>query len=125
MAHLVGRGPWKRRKLPSVAKTRGSQTSYPSSLPLMLICGRFIHQRAIISLRSTASHRWIRCSSLRGAANRRSVRILEPGHAEIKRMFVNGHARGFGLGRRLLVALEDAARRQGITRLSLETGIRI
>jgi len=53
-----------------------------------------------------------------------AFRVLEPGHAEIKRMFVSGQARGFGLGRRLLMALEDAAKRQGITRLSLETGIR-
>jgi len=53
-----------------------------------------------------------------------AFRVLEPGHAEIKRLFVSGQARGFGLGRRLLAALEDAARRQGITRLSLETGIR-
>jgi putative acetyltransferase len=53
-----------------------------------------------------------------------AFRVFEPGHAEIKRMFVSDQARGFGLGRRLLVALEDAARRQGITRLSLETGIR-
>jgi putative acetyltransferase len=53
-----------------------------------------------------------------------AFRVLEPGQAEIKRLFVSVRARGFGLGRRLLVALEDAAKHQGITRLSLETGIR-
>jgi putative acetyltransferase len=53
-----------------------------------------------------------------------AFRVLEPGHAEIKRMFVSDQVRGCGLGRQLVVALENAARRQGITRLSLETGIR-
>jgi len=53
-----------------------------------------------------------------------AFRIIAPGHAEMKRMFVRVEARGAGLGRRLLEALEDAARRQHIGRISLETGIR-
>ena len=53
-----------------------------------------------------------------------AFRIIAPGHAEIKRMFVRVEARGVGLGRRLLQALEDAARQQNIDRISLETGIR-
>lgn len=52
-----------------------------------------------------------------------AFRVLEPGHAEMKRMFVPETARGLGLGRRLLLALEDAARRRGVVRLSLETGV--
>lgn len=52
-----------------------------------------------------------------------AFRIVAPGHAEMKRLFVRADARGHGLGRRLLEALEEAARRQGITRISLETGI--
>ena len=53
-----------------------------------------------------------------------AFRVIEPGHAEIKRLFVSAKARGCGLGRQLVVALENAARCQEITRLSLETGIR-
>ena len=53
-----------------------------------------------------------------------AFRIVAPGHAEIKRMFVRSEARGTGLGRRLLVALEHAARQKHISRISLETGIK-
>lgn len=53
-----------------------------------------------------------------------AFRIIAPGHAEMKRMFVRAEARGTGLGRRLLHALEDAARQKHISRISLETGIR-
>ena len=53
-----------------------------------------------------------------------AFRIIAPGHAEVKRMFVQQEARGNGIGRRLLAALEDAARRRNVDRVSLETGIR-
>ncbi len=45
------------------------------------------------------------------------------GTAEIKRMFVDSSARGLKLGRRLLDALEDAARARSISTIRLETGI--
>ncbi|MFG2223982.1 GNAT family N-acetyltransferase [Streptomyces sp. NPDC048644] len=45
-----------------------------------------------------------------------------PGDAEIKRMFVVTQARGRGLARRILAALEADARAAGRTRMVLETG---
>lgn len=53
-----------------------------------------------------------------------AVRIVEPGTAELKRMFALPSARRRGVGRAILRALEDEARRLGVTRLVLETGIR-
>jgi putative acetyltransferase len=50
--------------------------------------------------------------------------VIAPGHAEMKRMFVRAEARGIGLGRRLLNALEEVACHRNITQISLETGIR-
>ncbi|MFR0353116.1 GNAT family N-acetyltransferase [Streptomyces sediminimaris] len=44
------------------------------------------------------------------------------GDAELKRMFVVGTARGRGLARRILAALEDDARAAGRVRMVLETG---
>ncbi len=53
-----------------------------------------------------------------------AVRRAEPGVAEIKRMYVAPAARGRGVGRLILVALEEEARRLGARRLLLETGPR-
>lgn len=44
------------------------------------------------------------------------------GDAEIKRMYVVREARGLGLARRILAALEQSARAAGRTRMVLETG---
>jgi GNAT superfamily N-acetyltransferase len=49
------------------------------------------------------------------------LRTLEPGVGEIKRMFVTRRARGAGLGRRLLRALEQRAAAQGHRRVRLLT----
>ncbi|TPQ50976.1 GNAT family N-acetyltransferase [Prosthecomicrobium hirschii] len=49
--------------------------------------------------------------------------VLHDGWAEIKRMWVAPEARGRGLSRRLLAALEAEAAAQGIGLLRLETGI--
>jgi GNAT superfamily N-acetyltransferase len=53
-----------------------------------------------------------------------AVRRIEPAVAEIKRMYVAPPARGRGVGRLILAALEEEARRLGVQRLVLETGPR-
>lgn len=53
-----------------------------------------------------------------------AVRRLDEQTAELKRMYVTPRARGLGLGRRLVSALEAEARALGARRLVLETGVR-
>jgi putative acetyltransferase len=53
-----------------------------------------------------------------------AVRLLDRTTAEIKRMYVVPAARGHGLSRKMLDALEAAARRLGAARIVLETGDR-
>ncbi|MGY1592036.1 GNAT family N-acetyltransferase [Geodermatophilus sp. SYSU D00708] len=53
-----------------------------------------------------------------------ALRALEPGVAEVKRMYVVPSARGRGVSRRVLAALEAAALERGWTTLRLETGPR-
>nr|WP_240335676.1 GNAT family N-acetyltransferase [Pseudotabrizicola algicola] len=48
---------------------------------------------------------------------------IDDSHAEIKSMHVLAEMRGRGLSRRMLEHLVDAARAEGFTRLSLETGV--
>jgi GNAT superfamily N-acetyltransferase len=52
------------------------------------------------------------------------IRLLDERTAEIKRMYVAGHARGHGIGRYLLALLERHAVSRGATRIMLETGRR-
>lgn len=51
-----------------------------------------------------------------------ALAALDPRHGELKSMHTVAEARGCGVGRAILSALLDAARAQGITRVSLETG---
>lgn len=53
-----------------------------------------------------------------------AMRRLETGVAEIKRMYVAPAARGQGVSKVMLAALEAHARRLKVTRLVLETGTR-
>ncbi|MHB8576709.1 MAG: GNAT family N-acetyltransferase [Dehalococcoidia bacterium] len=53
-----------------------------------------------------------------------AVRRIDGDSAEIKRMYVRQTARGHGVGRRILAALEAEAISLGSTRLVLETGDR-
>jgi GNAT superfamily N-acetyltransferase len=53
-----------------------------------------------------------------------AIRRIDPGTAEIKRMYVAPEARGRGVGRMVLEALEAEARRLGVKRIVLETGVR-
>jgi len=53
-----------------------------------------------------------------------AVRLIDPATGEVKRMYVRPEARGRGLGRRLVSALEAEAMALGAKRLVLETGIR-
>ncbi|WP_165807120.1 GNAT family N-acetyltransferase [Nocardioides currus] len=50
------------------------------------------------------------------------VRLLSPGVCEVKRMYVDPSARGAGLARRLLTALEQAGAGLGATVARLDTG---
>ena len=52
-----------------------------------------------------------------------ALRVDPAGYGEVKRLYVPPWARGLGLGRRLLAALEEQARRERLTLLRLETGI--
>ena len=51
-----------------------------------------------------------------------AYRPLHDDIAEVKRMYVEPAFRGLGIGRRLLVALEERARHTGYARIWLETG---
>lgn len=53
-----------------------------------------------------------------------ALRELEPGIAEVKRMFVAPQARRLGVARRVLGALEEQAHMRGFSAVRLGTGVR-
>ncbi|TFW29075.1 GNAT family N-acetyltransferase [Duganella callida] len=57
-----------------------------------------------------------------GAAVGCGAVVLTPEYGEIKRMYVRPAARGAGMARKLMGALEDTARQAGCAHLVLETG---
>ena len=52
-----------------------------------------------------------------------ALRPLEPTVAEVKRMYVLPEARGHGIARKILLALEHVAHQQGYTHTRLQTGL--
>jgi putative acetyltransferase len=52
-----------------------------------------------------------------------AIRLQDATTAEVKRMYVEPDERGKGVGRAVLDSLEVAARRMGVRRLVLETGV--
>jgi putative acetyltransferase len=50
--------------------------------------------------------------------------LLPDGAAEMKRVFVVEAARGRGIGRAILAAIEAAAAAEGVTQMYLETGVK-
>ncbi|MFI2754105.1 GNAT family N-acetyltransferase [Cellulomonas sp. P22] len=60
-----------------------------------------------------------------GCASLRAARDGYPaGSGELKKVFVDDSARGSGVARALLIAIEDDARARGLTSVVLQTGIR-
>ena len=53
-----------------------------------------------------------------------ALRVIAPGVGEVKRIYTSSRARGQGLGRRILAALENHARGLGLREIKLETGDR-
>lgn len=60
---------------------------------------------------------------LDGAAVGTAALVRHEDYAELRRMYVDPSARGHGLGRRLLEAVEALASTEGFTVVRLETGI--
>ena len=51
------------------------------------------------------------------------MKLEEGGTAEVKRMYVDPASRGLGIGKSLMRAIEEAAQRESVRTLRLETGI--
>ncbi|QIY59042.1 GNAT family N-acetyltransferase [Streptomyces sp. RPA4-5] len=65
-----------------------------------------------------------RCDESPEAVGCGGWRLLSPGTAEIKRMYVTQEGRGGGIGRQILEHLESHAVSRGVIRMVLETGVR-
>ncbi|MDS7597802.1 GNAT family N-acetyltransferase [Agrobacterium tumefaciens] len=51
-----------------------------------------------------------------------AIKWFDDGSAELKRIFVHDDARGHGIGRKIMAALQALAEERGVFRLYLETG---
>ncbi|HVZ42996.1 MAG TPA: GNAT family N-acetyltransferase [Ramlibacter sp.] len=86
-------------------------------------CNHILDVQALLQPSITFVAAWEGDSALGCGAIRR-LRDGEGDFAEVKRMFVRPEARGQRVGERMLLALEDAVRAEGIRRVFLETGVR-
>ncbi len=81
---------------------------------LNLTPAEILRQRGAFMLGATMGGRLVGCGCY--------VRHAD-GWGELKRMYVRAEARGHGVGRRILEALETHARAAGVLSLRLETGV--
>ena len=58
--------------------------------------------------------RWLGCGG---------VKVMPGGYGEIKRLFVSPQARGYGLAKKMVAALENYLREKNIRVVRLETGV--
>ncbi|RZL38490.1 MAG: GNAT family N-acetyltransferase [Rubrivivax sp.] len=79
------------------------------------------HALDLASLKQENVHFFVARDGARRAVGCAAV-VLQPAYGEIKRMYVSPDSRGQGVARRLLAALEGAARGSGCALLTLESG---
>ena len=98
-------------------------TAYAQSLDFSLCFQGFDEELASLPGKYAATRQGALLLGLVGAdaVGVVGLRGLEPGIAEMKRLYLTQQARGLGLGRKLCEALVAAAKRGGYSRMRLDT----